>query len=107
MARHAATQIKSRQGRQRMYERAKDAAEGFVAGRIGRRELTRRLSALGITAAMADVLVNAAASQALAADFDWKAQQGKEIKLLLNKHPYADAMIADLNNFKTLTGMNV
>ena len=27
--------------------------------------------------------------------------------LLLNKHPYADAMIADLTNFKTLTGMDV
>ena len=53
------------------------------------------------------MLVNAAATQALAADFDWKAHKGKSIKLLLNKHPYADAMIADLENFKNLTGMNV
>ncbi len=53
------------------------------------------------------MLVNAAATRALAADFDWKAHSGKSIKLLLNKHPYADAMIADLDNFKSLTGMTV
>ena len=29
------------------------------------------------------------------------------MKLLLNKHPYADAMIANLETFKTLTGMDV
>ncbi len=46
-------------------------------------------------------------TRAWAADFDWKAHQGKSVKLLLNKHPYADAMIADLDAFKTLTGMNV
>ena len=37
----------------------------------------------------------------MAADFDWKANKGKTLTLLLNKHPYADAMIADLDNFKT------
>jgi len=29
------------------------------------------------------------------------------VKLLLNQHPYADAMIANLDNFKELTGMDV
>ena len=48
-----------------------------------------------------------AQTQALAADFDWKKHKGKKLKLLLNKHPYADAMIADLDNFKKLTGMDV
>ena len=52
-------------------------------------------------------MVNAAATRALAADFDWKGQSGKSIKVLLNKHPYADAMIADLDAFKALTGINV
>ncbi|HUZ64552.1 MAG TPA: extracellular solute-binding protein [Acetobacteraceae bacterium] len=33
--------------------------------------------------------------------------KGKTVKLLLNKHPYADAMIADIENFKKLTGMDV
>ena len=41
------------------------------------------------------------------ADFDWMAYKGGKLKLLLNKHPYADAMIADLANFKSLTGMDV
>ncbi len=46
-------------------------------------------------------------TQALAADFDWKAHSGKSLKLLLNKHPYADAMIANLQAFKDLTGIEV
>jgi len=62
---------------------------------------------LGITAASANFLLNAAATRALAAEFDWKKYSGKKIHLLLNKHPYADAMIADLPNFKSLTKMEV
>ena len=52
-------------------------------------------------------MLNAASTQALAADFDWKKFNGTKVHLLLNKHPYADAMIADLDNFKALTGMDV
>ena len=51
--------------------------------------------------------MNAAQSRALAADYNWKAHQGTALKLLLNKHPYADAMIADIETFKTMTGMSV
>lgn len=65
------------------------------------------MAALGLTAAAADVLVNAAVTRALAQGHNWRAQQGQSIKLLLNKHPYADAMIANLDNFRQLTGMNV
>ena len=43
----------------------------------------------------------------MAADFDWKKFSGSKLHLLLNKHPYADAMIADLDNFKSMTGMDV
>ena len=57
--------------------------------------------------AAADPAQLGAQTQALAADFDWKKFKGKKLKLLLNKHPYADAMIADLDTFKTLTGMDV
>ena len=53
------------------------------------------------------MLVNSVQSEALAADFNWQAHKGTSLKLLLNKHPYADAMIADLDSFKKLTGMNV
>ena len=90
-----------------MHEKAKDLCDAFLARGIGRRDLMRRLAALGLAAGAADVLVNATATRALAADFDWKAHQGTGLKLLLNKHPYADSMIADLEAFKTLTGMNV
>ena len=62
---------------------------------------------LGVSAATANFLFNAAATEALAADFDWKKFKGTKLHLLLNKHPYADAMIADLDNFKSLTGMDV
>ena len=87
--------------------KATELVQDFTRGGLGRRELARRLAALGLTAAGADVLLNSVTSQALAADFNWKAHQGASVKLLLNKHPYADAMIANLDAFKQLTGMNV
>lgn len=87
--------------------KARELVQDFTRGGLGRRELVRRLGALGLTAAAADVLLNSVTSQALAADFNWKAHQGASVKLLLNKHPYADAMIANLEAFKQLTGMNV
>lgn len=62
---------------------------------------------MGLTASAAGVLVNLSATRALAADFDWKKHSGTTVKLLLNKHPYADAMIANLQSFKELTGMEV
>ncbi len=90
-----------------MYEKEKNLANDFLQGKLSRRELIKRFSALGLTASSAGVLLNMQASRALAADFDWKAHSGKTVKLLLNKHPYADAMIANLENFKQLTGMDV
>ena len=41
------------------------------------------------------------------AAFDWKAHSGTAIKLLLNKHPYADALLAHLNEFTEKTGITV
>ncbi len=90
-----------------MYEKERDLASAFVAKRVGRRELIRQAGRLGLGVAAASVLVNRAATEALAADFDWQKHKGKTLTLLLNKHPYADAMIADLANFKSLTGMDV
>ena len=43
----------------------------------------------------------------MAANFDWQKYKGKAIKLLLNKHPYADAMLMNIENFKKLTGLDV
>jgi len=90
-----------------MYDKEKELANDFLQGKLSRRELIKRFSALGLTASSAGVLLNMQATQALAADFDWKAHSGKSVKLLLNKHPYTDAMIANLENFKALTGMEV
>ncbi|TYC80511.1 extracellular solute-binding protein [Stappia sp. BW2] len=90
-----------------MYEKEKDLISTFLDGGMSRRSLIRRLGALGLTAASAGTLHNMMATRALAADFDWKKHSGKSIKLLLNKHPYTDAMIANLDTFKQLTGMDV
>ena len=90
-----------------MYEKAKDLAQAYLRKQLGRRELMRRMGQLGIGVAAADLLLNRAASQALAADFDWKKHAGTTVNLLLNKHPYTDAMIANLDGFKGLTGMDV
>src|SRR5689334_1648938 len=90
-----------------MERKMKELADLYQARQIGRRELMRRAGRLGLSAAAASVLFNRVTTRALAADFDWKASKGKTLSLLLNKHPYADAMIADLPNFKELTGLEV
>ncbi|CTQ58035.1 MAG: extracellular solute-binding protein [Roseibium album] len=90
-----------------MYEKEKDAIGAFLRGEMDRRALIRRLGGLGMTAASAGTLYNMMANNAHAADFDWQKHKGKSVKLLLNKHPYTDAMIANLPNFKDMTGMDV
>src|SRR6185312_11107319 len=89
------------QGREkaRMYDKEKDLFAAFAAKKMSRREMLDRAGQLGLSIGAAAVLLNAAATHALAADFDWQKFKGTKLKLLLNKHPYADAMIADLENF--------
>ena len=90
-----------------MYDKEKGLIDAYIRGQMSRRSLIKGLGALGLSTAAAGVLLNASATRALAADFDWQKHKGTGIKLLLNKHPYTDAMIADLENFKTLTGIDV
>lgn len=91
-----------------MHEKEKNLIKTYVDGQIDRRTLIRGLGVMGVTAATAGVLLNSVATEALAQNgFDWQKHSGTKIKLLLNKHPYADAMIANLENFKKLTGMEV
>src|ERR1700749_2561875 len=90
-----------------MSDKAKDFFDAFKAGKMSRRELMSGAGKLGITAASANFMLNAAGTKAMAADFDWMKHKGTKLHLLLNKHPYADAMIADLDNFKKMTGMDV
>jgi multiple sugar transport system substrate-binding protein len=90
-----------------MFEKGRDLAAAFMRKQVSRRELIERAGQLGLGIAATSFFVNQAMTQALAADFDWQKFKGTKLKLLLNKHPYADAMIADLDNFKSLTGMDV
>lgn len=90
-----------------MYEKEKGLVHSFLDGKLSRRGLIKRFAALGVSATTAGTLVNMMATEAMAADFDWKKHSGTGVKLLLNKHPYTDAMIANLDNFKSLTGMDV
>jgi multiple sugar transport system substrate-binding protein len=90
-----------------MHEKSRDLAAAFVAKRLDRRELFRKAKQLGLGVAAASYFVNEAMTKAMAADFDWKAYSGTKLKLLLNKHPYVDALLANIDNFKTLTGMDI
>jgi len=90
-----------------MSRKLNDTIEAFRRGRMGRREFFARGAALGVSTATLGYMLNRSVSQAWAADFDWKKHDGTAIKLLLNKHPYTDAMVANLDNFKEMTGMDV
>jgi len=90
-----------------MHDRAKDLVEAFLRKQLGRRELVSRMGKLGIGAVAAQSLLTQAATRAMAQDFDWKKYQGQTIGLLMNQHPYMDAMVANVDAFKELTGMDV
>ena len=90
-----------------MSKKLEETVQAYLRGGLSRRELLIRGSQLGVGAALLGATVNRLGSQALAADFDWKKHQGGTIRLLLNKHPYTDAMLANLENFKALTGLDV
>ena len=77
-----------------MHEKERDLIGAFLRGQMDRRSLLKGLGAAGMTAASAGTLYNLMSTRALAADFDWKAHSGK-------------AMIANLQAFKDLTGMEV
>src|SRR5215207_7935512 len=90
-----------------MYEKEKDLVSAFVRRKMNRRELIDRMAKLGLGAAAANALLIRATNSAFSQNYDWMQHKGTSLKLLLNKHPYADAMIADIDNFKSMTGMNV
>ena len=90
-----------------MFDKEKGLFDAFVAKKMSRRELIQASAKAGLTASAAGFMLTQAQSRAMAADFDWMKYKGSKLKLLLNKHPYVDAMIGDLETFKALTGMNV
>lgn len=44
---------------------------------------------------------------AQSSNFDWRAHEGESIKLLLNQHPYQQALVSELESFTELTGIEV
>jgi multiple sugar transport system substrate-binding protein len=40
-------------------------------------------------------------------EFDWRRYEGTEIGVLMDKHPYADRIVAELQEFEDLTGISV
>ena len=48
-----------------------------------------------------------ATGDALAEDFDWRKFEGAEITWAYDIHPYADAVVAYLDEFEELTGITV
>lgn len=90
-----------------MHEKAKDLVGAYLRRQLGRRELIQRMTALGVGAAVANSIVGRASTRALAADFDWQRFSGTTLNLLMNQHPYMDALVANLDSFRELTGMEV
>lgn len=86
----------------------KSLARSCRGHHMDRREFLGRASALGFCGTAAGMALNAAATEALASGgVDFGRHRGKTIRLLLNKHPYVDAMLGNLGNFKALTGIDV
>lgn len=90
-----------------MTSKIRDLANAVVRRQLTRRDFARRAARMGLGASAAVYALNHAQSMALAQDFDWQKHKGTTVKLLLNKHPYADAMIANLDTFKEMTGIEV
>lgn len=74
----------------------------------------RRIVALVLIALMAFSVVvfaggqrEAASAAEVTGEFNWRRYEGQTIKLLLNQHPYTDGMLAELDSFIRLTGINV
>ena len=90
------------------HSKMKSYVNSYLTGQMSRRELLVRAGKMGMGFAALTSLLGAQVTNVMAAsDFDWKKHSGTTIKLLMNKHPYMDSMLAELDNFKNLTGINV
>lgn len=80
----------------------------------------RRFLAIGAAAAATPLLTacgagfgggkadgDGSAADEVTGPFDWKRAKDRTVKALLNKHPYTDALIADLKAFTEKTGIKV
>jgi multiple sugar transport system substrate-binding protein len=89
-----------------------------LGARISRSQFLRKAglsaAALSSTQLLASCAFGGTGGQAgeseakdITGSFDWKREEGATIRLLLNKHPYTDALLADLKSFKEKTGIDV
>ena len=90
-----------------MNDKAKELFAAFHAGRMSRRELMARRGQARRSAPRPQFHAQRGGDPRPRRRLRLEEIQGHEAHLLLNKHPYADAMIADLDNFKKMTGMDV
>src|SRR4051794_31612341 len=58
-------------------------------------------------ASVAAVILAASATRAQDNKFNWKQASGTKINVAFNQHPYADAIMQRLPQFKELTGIDV
>ena len=71
-----------------MSDKANDFFDAFKAGKMSRRELMAGAGKLGDHGGdRANFMLNAAATRAIAADFDWKKFSGTKLHLLLEQAP--------------------
>ncbi|MDD9858097.1 MAG: ABC transporter substrate-binding protein, partial [Gammaproteobacteria bacterium] len=84
-----------------------DLARCALAGKMSRRSFLTRMSRLGIGAAAAGGVLSSVANRAMAQDFNWRKHEGKTIKVLLPKHPYATYLTRIIPAFTELTGIRV
>lgn len=65
------------------------------------------LSACGAGFGGGDSKSDGSAADDVTGSFDWRRHRGTTVKALLNKHPYTDALIAELGTFTEKTGIKV
>ena len=64
-----------------MFDREKNLFGSYAAKRISRRDLLDGAAKLGVAGIAANAAFASSVSQAMAADFNWKGQAGKTVKL--------------------------
>src|SRR5512137_2277910 len=83
-----------------MTQRKSDRA---TEGQMTRRDVLR----LGVTAAAGVAVGPFVVTPARAQSFNWQRFKGKEIFMMLYKHPWVDEMLKNLPEFESLTGIKV
>jgi multiple sugar transport system substrate-binding protein len=100
-------------------KRERSPGEEVLAARISRAQFLKKMGLGAAALSSAQLLASCgfggtgggtgggSEADEISGSFDWKREEGATINLLLNKHPYTDALLADLKSFKEKTGINV